>query len=221
VISYTRFEKELLVATYILGEERSEDYTAIRDVIEQFQLDPRPNWIQRALQSYVDYGYSIDVRHIGQEMDQSVSLTGGGLREAERLIEEGIVPSRRQAETASDEPRSEMERLSNLLLPASDRYVTPQHNSEAFVDAVTKVEEAKQCIIQSNEIAPDERTDAVIHLDAGFSLLKNAKTVAIGAIRYLVLDRLRKAFEGAIEDVFKTVLVTAFIALAAYLLALL
>jgi hypothetical protein len=104
VSNYTQFEKELLVAAYMFGEERGEDYIAIRDLLERFQLEPRPNWIQRALQSYVDYGYSMDVRHIGQEIDQSISLTGGGLREAEKLIDEGIVPQRRATESVADEP---------------------------------------------------------------------------------------------------------------------
>jgi hypothetical protein len=220
-MNYTRFEKELLVAAYIYGEEHGEDYIGIRELIDNFQLEPRPNWIQRALQSYVDYGYSVDVRHIGQEMDQSVSLTGPGVREAEQLIDEGIVPQRREKERSGGGPTSEMDRLAHALLPASDRYVTPQHNSEPFASAVAKVEGARECIVRSNAIGPEDRSDAIVHLDAGLSLLRRTRSFAVGAIRYLVLDRLKKAFEGVIEDAFKAVLLTAFVALAGYLLTLL
>jgi hypothetical protein len=107
------------------------------------------------------------------------------------------------------------------LIPASDRKVRPDHNSAGLAEALERVEEAQQLISQSNQLSEDEKQDSIVHLQAGISVLKGSTQIAIGTVRYLILDRLKAAFEGAIEDAFKLVIIGAFMTLAAFLISLL
>lgn len=221
-MSYTRFENDLLVAAYFLGEETGQDSVSVKEVLHNFSLSPRANWIMRALEAFVSYGYSMDVRHIGEEIEQDISLTSRGLREAERLIDEGVGPARilRTSEAPSrGQPEApEYERLLQQIIPASDRIVTPSHNAPDYVLALEKVQEARRLIEQSNQLSEDEKADTLVHLDAGLSILTRARNFTVGAIRYLILDRLKKAFEGAIEDAFKAAIVGTFMTLATILI---
>jgi hypothetical protein len=121
----------------------------------------------------------------------------------------------------SDKVSEEYERLFQQLVPASDRTVAPSHNSPDYVHAIEKVEEAQKLIASSNQLPEDEKEDALLHIEAGLSIVKRARQFAIGAVRYLILDRLKAAFEGAIEDAFKVVIIGAFLAFAAVLVAML
>lgn len=224
-MNYTTFEKQLLVGAYELGEELVEQFVPVRQILDTYMLSPRPNWISRALEAYLSYGYATDVRHIGQEIDQEVFLTGAGVREAERLIEEGFMPPRTPAletspeEVASPVKSSEPELLLQRLIPAADRLVSSSHNAPKYIEAISKVEEARKLISESNQLAEDEKQDTLVHLDAGLSVLKRAKRFTVGVVRYLVLDRLKAAFEGVIEDAFKITIIGAFMLLAALLIA--
>lgn len=107
------------------------------------------------------------------------------------------------------------------LVPASDREVRLDHNSSDFTECVNKLEEAQKLIAESNQLTEEEKKDTLVHLDAGLRVLRGSTVFAVGTMRYLVLDRLKAAFEGAIEDAFKAVLVGAFMYLAALLIGLL
>lgn len=110
------------------------------------------------------------------------------------------------------------ERILNQIIPAADRTVHPDHNSSDYSDAINKIEEARRLIEKSNQLPQVEKADSLVHLDAGLSILTRARQFTVGAIRYLVLDRLQKAFEGAIEDAFKVVIWGAFLTLATILI---
>jgi hypothetical protein len=110
------------------------------------------------------------------------------------------------------------EQVLEQIIPAADRTVRPDHNLPDYVDALGNVQEARRLIEQSNQLAENERLDTLVHLDAGLSLLTRARNYTVGAIRYLILDRLKKAFEGAIEDAFKAAILLAFMTLATVLI---
>jgi hypothetical protein len=79
----------------------------------------------------------------------------------------------------------------------------------------------KLLIASSNQLPEEEKQVALVHLDAGLTILKRATRFAVGVVRYLILDRPKAAFEGAIEDTFKFVIIGAFMTLAAFPIAIL
>ncbi len=118
------------------------------------------------------------------------------------------------------EPASETDSALAKIVPASDRIVTLNHNHPKFSETLEALAEAEQAISSSNMLTVDEKSDTILHISLGKKLLSQGKSFAIGAIRYLLLDRLKKSFESLIEDAFKVVLVAAFLAVAAFLISL-
>ena len=218
--TYTEFETKLLVASYLLSEELGQEKVSVRDVLEKYRIDPKPNWIRRAITSFTDSGLAKGRMHMGAERDQRIWLTAYGVKEAERLLDEEVVSIRVPEDAKDDAAAEDPDDLLRQIIPASDRVVSPSHNAVPYVDAVRQIEESRRAISDSNQLSEDEKWDALVHLDAGISILKKAKQFAIGTMRYLVLDRLKTAFEGAIEDAFKVVIIGAFMALAAFLISM-
>lgn len=134
-----------------------------------------------------------------------------------RKVEASAIAPSQESSIAAEEH----ERVLHQLIPASDRIVSPSHNSPDFSRAIEEVEEAQRLIASSNQLPEEDKKTTLVHLDAGLLLLRKSKEFAVGAVRYLILDRLKAAFEGAVEDAFKVVITGAFMALTAVLVAML
>ncbi len=109
-MNYTEFENQFLVASYLMGEETGKEILDVKNVVERYVLDPKPNWIRRALISLQESGYAKGRLHMGDELDQQVYLSPHGVKQAEYLMSEGVEPIdvRIAAEGVAEIPPSEM-----------------------------------------------------------------------------------------------------------------
>jgi hypothetical protein len=89
--SFTGFQQEFLVAIYDLTERTGEQMVRTGEVIKNYPVSHRPNWIMRALFDFKDRGLVEDTFTHDGELEQSVWLTAAGMREAEYLFEGGVM----------------------------------------------------------------------------------------------------------------------------------
>ena len=101
-------------------------------------------------------------------------------------------------------PKAEnLDAISKKLAPASDRFVSIGDNSSLAVQISNGVKDIEDQISSSNELDPEEKSDTLISLGLARKLFDNSTRVLVGAFRYLVVERLKKAFEKTIEDAFR------------------
>lgn len=159
--TYTQFEEQFLVATYLLVEQTGQEIVRVGDVLAAYPFAPKPNWLMRALGSYQDHGWTKGKMHFGPAEDQHVFLNAHGVREAEKLFERGVQPPGEVNGGLPDGvsdisggrmlagPQGTMENIegepgdilfeyalddvaSTELVPASDRLVPLDHNSAPY-----------------------------------------------------------------------------------------
>ena len=159
--NYSDFEDKLLVAAYLTTEDTGEDYLRLSEIISRYPVEYKSHWVMRALQAYVDSGYSDDVRHLGGDvLGQSVSLTSSGFKEAERLIELGVSPH----VSISD--------YNSIPIPAADRVVALSHNQIGEVERpLTEVIAALESD-NGNPDSPGLRERLIGQLKAGRELVQ-------------------------------------------------
>lgn len=90
----------------------------------------------------------------------------------------------------------------DVYVPASDRVVTLDHNSDSFQLTVAALEETLSRLRENNEIDPNDKTRIDLELDSGLQLLKAPKTriqaagvVLLGALKWIV-DRFASSMVG-------------------------
>lgn len=93
-------------------------------------------------------------------------------------------------------------------VPASDRLVTIDHNSQEYSDLVEKTEAASESIRSSNSIDEDRRGWIRTHLSAGLEFIKNHKVLAAAASA-LLLKPLMNAYEAVTEEPAKQAILAA------------
>lgn len=221
--TFSRFQDEFLVAAYDLSERTGEEMVETGEIIAKYPLTHRSNWIMRSLFDLKDRGLVNDMFTHDDELKQSVWLTAAGMREAEQLIENGVVIMNAEdfAEPELVAAVSEQVILEAKIIPASDRHVILGDNLPRRTEIVSQIVIAEDAIRSSNKLEAGEKADAILSLSLGRNLIEGSKRLTIGAIRYLILERIKKAFESIIEDVIKVALVAAFVAIATVLLTFL
>jgi hypothetical protein len=209
---YSHFEDAVLAALYqeqVFFNET--DYIPFSKIVEKYGLEARTGWLISAQKSLVDQGLIAGPKS-GQNDQMAIGkIIGPGLRtiEDQYLTHDGV--------GIILEPVHEMDRELSKIIPASDRIVALDHNQSALIDAIGAVSNAEKAIASSNVLAPDEKSDALLNISNGKALLEKSQSVAIGAVRYLLLDRLKSLFESAIEDALKMMLYAAFLAIVGWL----
>ena len=90
--------------------------------------------------------------------------------------------------------------LISKLAPASNRTISFTDNQDLCAKLVDGVKSIEEKLNSSNELDPEEKSDVAVSLEASVSLFQKSKTFLVGAFQYLVLERIKKAFEKTIED---------------------
>lgn len=99
----------------------------------------------------------------------------------EQLFEPFVTELRRYIKKTYDHVIPEDARPKRQDIPASDRIVPIDHNSEAYTNTLATLEKLQSELEKTNLAEPDERERGIAELSAGQRLLK-AKTGRISAI---------------------------------------
>jgi hypothetical protein len=143
-MSFTDFERKLLVAAYLLSEETGEDMIRAGDAITSYGIDHRPGWINRAVQGMISSGLSGDARTLAEELDQDIWLTAAGYRRAEELLP--YFPLKRVGRVSVNLPATP------TSVPASDRIVPLDHNNPMVSQAAADARKLAVALRESNDI---------------------------------------------------------------------
>lgn len=65
----------------------------------------------------------------------------------------------------------------------------------------------------SNQLDPETKSTHLRHLDNGIGLFNKAGKISVGALKFLLIDRLKKAYEDAVEESLKILIQGALIVL--------
>lgn len=122
--TYTSFEEKLLVGAYQITEDLGIDVVSVREVIDRYDLQPKQNWIMRALIGFEKTGLSKGYLTLGESLDQDIRLTSQGVKEAERLKnDENVWVPTQEEKRAIDEalgvsyPQQEASIMADQLAP--------------------------------------------------------------------------------------------------------
>lgn len=201
--SYSQFEDELLVAAYLVADDGGRDNFRLREIFDKFEIGRKPGWVRRALQSFIDSGYSADWRHLGgDELDQSIALTPSGFKRGEELshyVKPGDNAASTIAVQAGDRVVLAEDPPKNSFAPAADRIVKFDHNLPDFGEIQNGLSQTQEDVRASNGIEPDERDRVLRSLDAA-SVLWNAAEIKLIQLKIGVLM--------AVEDAAKALVAT-------------
>jgi hypothetical protein len=202
-----------------------------RDVFNRFDIPRKPNWIRRAVEGFVSRGWAVDTRTFGSDEDWDIYLKAAGfvaaenlsagLRLPEKLIAQSPGPQpdtgHDGAEQVHDEPLAE---ISEKFAPAANRLVSLKDNQPDRDKIVEELTTLRSAFASSNAIDPSEKSDVIVSLDAAKNVVEKSDTWFAGAMKYLVFDRVKAAFEGVIEDAIKLIIIGSLAVLATIILAL-
>lgn len=225
-LSYGEFERQLLVGTATIAEEKGDDFISARDVFDRYDIPRKPNWLGRALEGLVSRGWAIDTRTIGSEDDWDIYLNAAGFRAAEnlasglRLPEKEELPNVDADEAAQGSTDDVIADLAEQIAPAADRLVSLKDNQPQRQAMAHELATVRTSLSGSNLLDPDEKADVLVSLQAAEQLINQSDTWLAGSMKYLVFDRVKKAFERTIEDAIRVVVLGALATLAAIILAL-
>jgi hypothetical protein len=222
----SEFVDAFTLALYHHTERQGGSYHRAQTILDLYGLVFKPSWEDVIFDDF-DFHSRIDSsRSIGRFGQQSLKLSAHGVRWVEEDIGDdnvgayleqfGLTNPYDNEKTQS----GEVESIERRLIPASDREVSFGDNLPKRSEMLSEIHAAEALIRSSNEMDEDDKADAVLSLGLGAKLIRESKRLVVGAVRYLVLDRLKKAFEGVIEDAFKLVLIAAFVTIGTILLAL-
>jgi hypothetical protein len=98
--------------------------------------------------------------------------------------------------------------------PAADRVVQLDHNSQEYINAVEKLDEATEAIRKSNEPVSYDKEQVLAELSLGKRLLQSTK-VRVAAVAILLLSPLYAAYQEAATAALKPTIHAAIEALKA------
>jgi hypothetical protein len=215
------------VALYHHTELHDATYVRASTILDLYGLPFKNSWESLI---FDDYDFSTRVsssRNIGRFGQQSIRISAEGVRWVEDTIGDDNVAAFleqhgvKNPEESDKAALDEVETIEAQLIPASDRVVAIGDNLPKRSDIVAQISNAEEAIRSSNEMDADDKADAILSLSLGRKLIEGCKRVVVGVVRYLILDRIKKAFERTIEDVFRVALVAAFVTIGTIILALL
>ncbi len=221
MVSFTQFEEQILIGLYqehvLFGIDEN---VLFRTLIAKYGLESKPGWPCSAFKDLVDRGVVSGPKNASNDDMAFAKITGRGMRQIEEKYgaKDGVGLILEPVDTNKESSRAD--ELIRQLVPASDRVVSIGHNAQSEA-ATVAVDGARRLISDSNSLAVDEKSDLLVHLDAGVSILRRAKSTVVGTFKYLIIDRLKAAFESSIEDAFKVAILAALFLMLTFIISLL
>jgi hypothetical protein len=236
VRTYTDFTNQILIGLYYWPDNPGQ-MVRLDKIAEKYAIGYKDGWLIDAQTDLEGMGYVVGPSNSRNDEMAAARITGAGRRHVESLIEDNENAQgwalaytmindhdgdQGQTTSAPDIGSvQEIAKVETALAPAAGRLVSFADNQLSAEQAIGEIQKAEEAIRLSNQIDPDEKADALVSLELGKELVRRSKSFLIGALRYLVLERLKKAFEKTIEDVYRLVLIGAFLTIGGLLLSLL
>jgi hypothetical protein len=220
-MSFREFKENLLIAIAILAKGIPTAEIEPLAAAKARNLSYRHGWLRQAVKSLDEQGH-VSARFYmggGEDGGMPVRVTGAGLEYAEELCDNAgsdlyeEIDEHNAAATA-------VETESPVVVPASDRVVKIDHNSNDYkeiVDGLSQVSEAARKSNSLNIESADIKDQHLAEIDAGKRLLE-APQVNAGLVEKLLIPALKWISEKIAEAVIAAVVATL-IALIVTLLA--
>ncbi len=144
-------------------------------IVAQERLEFAPGWVVQAADQLYSDGYITMSRSGRNPLTWRVAIRPKGIEQAELLGD--IIQGVEQAAGS---------------IPAADRLVELDHNSEAYADTLAAIEKVRDEVKASNEYAaddPEDRDQQISELNAGLEILK-AVRVRLSVATNLILPPL-------------------------------
>ena len=215
-MNYQEFAQKFLVAVYWETQTTGKEYHRAESLFSKYSFDVPLRWISRVADAW-EHVYFRDVTQVlaGYEgWSFRISAQGEEKVEDEFESEEAIKSLLGISEII------DLQSLSTKLAPAAGRFVELSHNQATAQIVIDGIADIAGKIEASNELNPSEKADVLISLGAARQIFERSKTALIGAFQYLVLERLKKAFEKTIEDVFRLAIIATLGIIVAALLVI-
>lgn len=173
----------------------------LKELADENELSYRDGWIKEFEKFLGDHGYAMVRGVMGGDDRCGAQINADGLAYAEELIDElqnGVgtgdyeVPFTFEL-AGHDETIADKEGVPITAIPASDRMVSLDHNSETYKGAVGAIDQVITAVSGDNEYgasAPEEKAALVGALRAGRSLL-DAVEVKVAAVQATLLPALQ------------------------------
>jgi len=227
-MTYSEFERLLLVAAARLSDELGKEVISAREVFDRYDIPRKPNWLRRAITAFIQRGWAINTLKQGPEDNLSICLKSQGYIEAENLSAGLDLREKNPSHDTETEPQGveealidvELESISKKLAIAANRLVSLKGNQPARETIVRELNELCEAFKSSNLIEPSEKADVVVSLNAAKDVVKHSDTWFAGVMKYLVFDRVKQAVQGVIEDAIKNTIRASIATLATIILAL-
>jgi len=214
-MDYEGFAERFLAALYLETEETGRELHSVTDLSRKYRLKFKEHWIARLSDDW-EHKYFRDVlKVLGGYGGWNFRISAAGARKVEGDFRD---ENHIRDFLTVDRPDEDLSALSNRLAPASDRIVRLDDNRALVEQLEQGISEIERTIISSNELDADEKSDVLISQGAAKSIFTMSKAAFVGAFRYLVLDRIKKAFESALEDAFRVLIIGVLGALVAAIL---
>ena len=212
-MKYAEFAKKFLAAVYLETEETGRPYHRAENIISKYGLIGADHWISRISDDWEHLYFTEVSKVLGGYDAWSFRISGQGSREIEDEFDsiEEVRAFLLQGQA------DDLESFSSQLAPASGRYVSLSDNQEIRSQMVEGIEEIEKQISSSNEIDVGEKSDVLLSLQSARSIASKSKAILVGAFRYLVVERLKGAFESALEDALKLAILSVIATLVALL----
>jgi hypothetical protein len=191
--SFRDFKDQLLVAIAIEAKAEPTSQLTPSDVAAARALSYRNGWLRQAVKSLENLGY-IDARYYlggGEDGGMMVQITGSGLEVAEELCNRSGIDLYQEVDELNQikSPSTNF----GVEIPASDRIVLLDHNSDPIKSIQEKVVEVFDAAKSSNSLSANNLNEAeqnIAELKAGHEIIK-AHQAEIGLIQRLIVKPLK------------------------------
>ena len=214
-MDYDEFALRFLAAVYLETARHNRDFITAGSILEQYNLNPKPNWIGRMADDWEYTNFKKIYKTLGGYEGWSFSIAPEGYRKIEANFED----ENEVAEFLARSKEVSVDTLIDRVAPASDRVISFSDNQELAGKLTDGIVAVNAQLSTSNSLDPDEKSDVAISLMASVSIFQKSQTFLIGAFRYLVLERIKKAFEKTIEDAIRIAVIGLLGTLIALILA--
>lgn len=198
------FADAYIVALYDFDRRNKGEFISAFELRRLYILPSDPYLDGEVSETLRGFGWVERTRVMAPPDQQPLVINLHGKIAAENIIRQGGAPVPKM-------PRDEWLGDYETIIPASDRIVKIGDNSLKS-EVLEKVAASISVIEGSNSLGPDEKNFINAHLRSGVDLMKSTGTFVIGAIRYLIIDRLKGAFESVLEDSYKEIVKIALLA---------
>ncbi len=208
-MQYIEFAEKFLAAIYYETEQKGGNYFNAGRIIQDYNLEGKDHWISRLADDWEHFYFSEISKVLGGYEQWSFRISGQGAR----YIEEQYPEEDKLKKFLGINEAEDISSISAKLAPAADRYVNLEHNSASKQEIVDGIQKIEKEIQSSNALEEDEKSETILSLTLARRLFEKSKQVLVGAFRYLVVERIKKALERTIEDALRASIIAILIAI--------